>query len=61
MKYDYERLEDDPLTGEPSLSEMVKTAIEMLSKGDQGFFLMVEAAKINKGHHEGRVSTYLTL
>ena len=56
MKYEYERESDDPFTGEPSLSEMVKVAIEMLSKNEDGFFLMVEGAKIDKGHHEGRVS-----
>ena len=56
MKYEYEREMDDPLKGEPSLTEMTKTAIEMLSKNENGFFLMVEGAKIDKGHHEGRVS-----
>jgi alkaline phosphatase len=56
MKYEYERELDDPFTGEPSLSEMTRVAIEMLSKNENGFFLMVEGAKIDKGHHEGRVS-----
>jgi len=59
MKYDYERENDDPLTGEPSLSEMVKVAINMLSKSQDGFFLMVEAAKIDKGHHAGQANIAL--
>ena len=59
MKYEYERELDDPFTGEPSLSEMTKVAIEMLSKNENGFFLMVEGAKIDKGHHEGRVSLFI--
>ncbi len=59
MKYEYERELDDPFTGEPSLSEMTRVAIEMLSKNENGFFLMVEGAKIDKGHHEGRVSLFI--
>ena len=59
MKYEYERESDDPFAGEPSLSEMVKVAIEMLSKNEDGFFLMVEGAKIDKGHHDGRASVAL--
>jgi alkaline phosphatase len=59
MKYEYERELDDPFTGEPSLSEMTRVAIEMLSKNENGFFLMVEGAKIDKGHHEGRVSFFI--
>jgi alkaline phosphatase len=35
---------------------MIFFALQMLSKNDNGFFLMVEGAKIDKGHHEGRVS-----
>jgi hypothetical protein len=29
MKYDYQRAMDDPFTGEPSISEMVKVAIQV--------------------------------
>ncbi|XP_055689474.1 membrane-bound alkaline phosphatase-like [Lutzomyia longipalpis] len=39
---------------EPSLAEMTKTAIEMLSKEKRGFFLFVEGAKIDMGHHRAR-------
>ena len=56
MSYEYEREQQDPLSGEPHIAEMTRVAIEMLSKNENGYFLMVEGAKIDKGHHEGRVS-----
>jgi hypothetical protein len=40
MQYDLDR--DTSASGEPSLAEMTKTAIEILSKGDNGYFLLVE-------------------
>lgn len=43
----------DPET-EPTLAEMVRTAIGVLSKGDQGFFLFVEGGKIDLAHHKTR-------
>lgn len=38
----------------PSLMEMTKAAIDMLSKEENGFFLFVEGGRIDHGHH----STY---
>ncbi|CAD7005712.1 unnamed protein product [Ceratitis capitata] len=38
----------------PSLSEMTEAAIELLSKSEQGYFLFVEGAKIDMGHHSNR-------
>lgn len=40
---------------EPSLAEMTRTAIELLNHqgGDDGFFLMVEAGRIDHAHHAG--------
>lgn len=38
----------------PSLSELTHSAINRLAgpkSGDKGFFLMVEAARIDHGHH----------
>lgn len=46
LSYDQERF---PV--EPSLAEMTKTAIELLEGSPEGFFLMVEGSKIDKGSH----------
>ena len=46
MKYEHDR------TGEPSLAEMTKTAIQYLSaKSDKGFFLLVEAGRVDHANH----------
>ncbi|XP_068230719.1 alkaline phosphatase-like [Palaemon carinicauda] len=37
--------------GDPSLSDMTKKAIEILCKNQLGFFLMVEAGRIDHAHH----------
>ncbi|XP_053405179.1 alkaline phosphatase-like [Mercenaria mercenaria] len=50
MNYDIERMEHGPFS-EPSLSEMVGKAIDILKSGTDGFFLLVEGAKIDHGHH----------
>lgn len=39
--------------GEPSLSEMTSVAIDQLSHNKNGYFLMVEAGRIDHGHHAG--------
>ena len=36
---------------EPSLIEMTQKAIELLEKGDHGYFLLVEGGLIDHGHH----------
>lgn len=46
MKYDFDRGAD-----EPSLADMTKKAIEILSKDKDGFFLMVEGSKIDWAAH----------
>ena len=46
--------------GEPSLSEMTSKAIDILSKNKKGFFLMVEAGKIDHAHHSGNAFWALT-
>lgn len=40
-----------PPTDQPNLDEMVMSALEILSKNDNGFFLQVEAASIDKSAH----------
>lgn len=37
---------------EPTLSEMVDKAIDILSKNQQGFFLFVEGGRIDHAHHD---------
>lgn len=51
MKYEHDRLKDT--AGEPSLSEMTSKAIDVLSSNKKGFFLMVEAGRIDHAHHDG--------
>ncbi|KAL5012440.1 hypothetical protein ScPMuIL_010991 [Solemya velum] len=48
----YEKDRNKGPTGEPSLAEMTRKAIEILKKNDKGFFLMVEGARIDHGHHD---------
>lgn len=59
MAYDFDR---DP-EKEPSLAEMTKKAIEILSQDEDGFFLMVEGSKIDWAAHAndpvGMISDYL--
>ncbi len=50
MKYEHDRARDQD---EPSLSEMTSKAIDILSTNQQGFFLMVEAGRIDHAHHAG--------
>lgn len=49
MRYAADRKND--LAGEPSLTEMTTKAIDILDNNKQGFFLMVEAGRIDHGHH----------
>lgn len=39
---------------EPSLFEMTKKAIQMVSKNPNGYVLMVESGRIDHAHHENR-------
>jgi alkaline phosphatase len=47
MAYDLDR----DASKEPSLEEMTQTAIEKLSKNENGFFLMVEGSKVDWAAH----------
>ncbi len=58
MAYEVEREEDRG--GEPSLAQMTAKAIDMLSKDEDGFFLMVESGRIDHGHHAGNAYRALT-
>lgn len=56
MSYEADR--DD--AEEPSLTEMTATAIDLLSKDDDGYMLVVESGRIDHGHHAGNAYRALT-
>ena len=58
MQWEADRGQD--LAGEPSLSEMTEFAIDLLSRNPRGYFLMVEAGRIDHGHHAGNAYRALT-
>ncbi|CAH1775648.1 unnamed protein product, partial [Owenia fusiformis] len=58
MRNDADRIDGD-IAGEPSISEMTQKAIEILSKNENGFFLLVEGGRIDSGHHSGRAARAL--
>lgn len=58
MQYEADRNND--IAGEPSISEMTETAINILNNDDDGFFLMVESGRIDHGHHAGSAYNALT-
>lgn len=47
MDYEVER----DATVQPSIEEMTRKAIEILQKNENGFYLLVEGARIDHGHH----------
>lgn len=49
----------DP-AGEPSLTEMTLAALEILERNPRGYFLMVEAGRIDHGHHASNAYRALT-
>ncbi|MBQ1782374.1 MAG: alkaline phosphatase [Gammaproteobacteria bacterium] len=51
MQYEADRADD--LGGEPSLAEMTSKALDLLAKNQNGYFLMVEAGRIDHAHHAG--------
>lgn len=58
MKYEADRAND--VGGEPSLAEMTRKAIQVLKKNRKGFYLMVEAGRIDHAHHAGNAYRALT-
>ncbi|WP_353474503.1 alkaline phosphatase [Salipiger sp. H15] len=49
MEYEADRAEED----EPSLAEMTKSAIEYLSNNENGYYLEIEAGRVDHGNHAG--------
>lgn len=58
MAYESARASD--VGGEPSLAEMTATAIRRLSRGSDGYVLLVEGGRIDHAHHEGRAGEALS-
>jgi alkaline phosphatase len=58
MQFEYDRKNDK--AKEPSLTEMTTKAIDILAKNKNGFFLMVEAGRIDHAHHNGNAFRALT-
>lgn len=54
MQYEADREKD--AGGEPSLAEMSSKAIDMLSRDEDGFVLMIEAGRIDHAHHAGNAA-----
>jgi alkaline phosphatase len=57
MEYELDRAKDK--AGEPSLTELTEKAIRILQRGPKGFFLMVEAGRIDHAHHGGNAKRAL--
>lgn len=58
MAYESARARD--AGGEPSLAEMTAAAITRLSRGSEGYVLLVEGGRIDHAHHEGRAGEALS-
>lgn len=58
MQYEADRGND--VAGEPSLTQMTEKTIDLLSKNDKGYFMMVEAGRIDHAHHAGSAYNALT-
>lgn len=60
MQYEADRLPTPSSTPtEPSLTEMTEKSIAMLKKNKKGFFLTVEAGRIDHAHHAGNAKRAL--
>ncbi len=57
MTYTFDRNEE---TTEPTLAEMTSVAIDRLSLNPNGYYLMVEAGRIDHGHHQGQAEYALS-
>lgn len=57
MQYEADRAKDKG--GEPSLAEMTTKALDVLSKNEDGYVLMVEGGRIDHAHHASNASRAL--
>ena len=58
LNFDYDRVTEK--LDEPSLADMTKTAINLLSKNKKGYLLVVEGGRIDHAHHGGNAFRALT-
>lgn len=56
MKYEADRADTD----EPSLEAMTRAAIEYLSKNENGYFLEIEAGRVDHANHDGNAYRVMT-
>lgn len=54
LSYDHDRLTEGE-GDEPSIAEMTKAAIDFLSKNHDGYYLMVEAGRVDHASHAGNM------
>ena len=54
MKYEHDR------TGEPSLAEMTEAAIKLLASNENGFYISIEAGRVDHANHDGNAHRVLT-
>lgn len=54
MKYEHDR------TDEPSLAEMTEAAIKSLSSNEQGYYISIEAGRVDHANHAGNLYRTLT-
>ena len=54
MKYEADR------TGEPSLAEMTEAAIDTLSTNENGYYLSIEAGRVDHANHDGNAYRVLS-
>lgn len=52
LRYNLDIIKENIADKEPTLSEMVEKAIDILSKDENGFFLFVEGGRIDHAHHD---------
>ncbi|WP_425408724.1 alkaline phosphatase [Hyphococcus sp.] len=57
MQYEADR--NDSAGGEPSLEEMTRKAIEILSRNANGYALVIEAGRVDHAHHDGNAARAL--
>lgn len=56
MEYEADRADDD----EPPLAEMTRAAIEYLSQNENGYYLEIEAGRVDHANHDGNAYRVMT-